>query len=133
MKDGAAKYCHNLFDVEYFYVGGEEKLPAGPVNIRYHFNFDGGHPGAGGRGTLHINDKVVTEGRIGKTVPFIFSADERLDVGGDLAVPVTDDYPEGESNQFSGQIKWVRVDLEDDDVSHLEPDELKYHQTLARQ
>jgi hypothetical protein len=26
-----------------------------------------------------------------------------------------------------------RFDLEDDDVSHLEPDELKYHRALARQ
>jgi hypothetical protein len=55
------------------------------------------------------------------------------DVGGDLALPVTDDYPEGESNQFSGKIHWVRVDLEEDNVSHLEPEELKYHRALARQ
>jgi len=27
----------------------------------------------------------------------------------------------------------VRVDLEDDDVSHLEPEEQKYHRILARQ
>jgi len=46
---------------------------------------------------------------------------------------VTDDYPEGESNKFSGKIHWVRVDLEEDDVSHLEPPELKYHRTMARQ
>jgi arylsulfatase len=124
---------HNFLSLEHFYVGGEEKLPTGTVNIRYHFDFDGGRPGAGGTGTLHINDKVVAEGRIGRTVPFLFSADETLDVGGDLAMPVTDDYPEGESNQFSGQINRVRIDLEEDDVSHLEPEELKYHRTLARQ
>ncbi len=133
VKDEAAKYVHNFFDAEYFYVGGEEKLPKGTVNIRYHFDFDGDRPGAGGTGTLHINDQMVAEGRIGKTVPFLFSADETMDVGGDLAMPVTDDYSEGESNQFSGKIHWVRVDLEDDDVSHLEPEELKYHRTLARQ
>ena len=28
---------------------------------------------------------------------------------------------------------WARIDLEDDDVSHLEPDESKYHRVLARQ
>jgi hypothetical protein len=65
--------------------------------------------------------------------PLVWSADETLDVGGDLALPVTDDYPEGEKNKFKGTVNWVRVDLEDDDVSHLEPPEHKYHRALARQ
>jgi arylsulfatase len=133
VKDGAAKYCHNLFDVEYFYVGGEDRLPTGTVNIRYHFNFEGDAPGGGGTGTIYVNDKKVAEAKIDKTVPFFFSADETLDVGGDLALPVTYDYPEGESNQFSGKIHWVRIDLEEDNVGHLEPEELKYHRALARQ
>ena len=63
----------------------------------------------------------------------MFSADETLDVGGDLALPVTDEYPEGESNKFAGTIHWVRVDLEEDNTSHLEPEELKYHRMMARQ
>jgi arylsulfatase len=75
----------------------------------------------------------VAEKKIGKTAPFIFSADETLDIGGDLALPVTDDYPEGQGNQFSAKINWVRIDLEEDNVSHLEPEELKYHRALARQ
>ena len=133
VKDNTAKYVHNWFDAEYYYVGGEEKLPTGTVNIRYHFNFEGDAPGGGGTGTLFINDEKVAEGKIGKTVPFMFSADETLDVGGDLALPVTDDYPEGESNKFSGKIHWVRIDLEDDDVSHLEANDLKYQRIMARQ
>ena len=66
-------------------------------------------------------------------MPFVFSADETLDVGGDLAMPVTDDYPEGEKNKFTGTVHWVRIDLEDDDVSHLEPEEQKYRRIIARQ
>ena len=119
--------------MDYSYVEATEKLPTGTVNVRYHFEFDGGQPGAGGTGRLYYNDKLVGEGRITKTVPFVFSADETLDVGGDLAMPVTDDYPEGEKNKFEGQINWVRIDLEDDDVSHLEPEEQKYHRIMARQ
>jgi arylsulfatase len=133
VKDGAAKYAYNWFDAEYYYVGGEAELPAGKVNLRYHFNFEGDAPGGGGTGTLYVNDQKVAEAKIEKTVPFIFSADETMDVGGDLALPVTDDYPEGESNKFSGKIHWVRIDLEQDNVSHLEPEELKYHRALARQ
>jgi arylsulfatase len=133
VKDGAAKYCHNFVGLERFYVGGKKKLPSGTVNIRYHFDFEGKKPGAGGTGTLHVNEKKIAEGRIGKTVPFIFAADETFDVGVDTAAPVTDDYPEGEANKFTGQINWVRVDIEDDDVSHLEPKEQKYHRIIARQ
>ena len=36
--------------------------------------------------------KKVLEQLARNTVPFLFSADETLDVGGDLAMPVTDDY-----------------------------------------
>jgi arylsulfatase len=133
VKDGVTKYVHNFFDMEYSYVEATEKLPEGTVNIRYHFDFDGGQPGAGGTGRLYYNDKLVGEGRITKTVPFVFSADETLDVGGDLAMPVTDDYPEGEKNKFKGTVHWVRIDLEEDDVSHLEPEEQKYHRIMARQ
>ncbi len=133
VKDGAPKYVHNWFDSDYYYVGGESKLPTGTVNIRYHFTFEGNAPGGGGTGELYVNDEKVAEGKIDKTVPFIFSADETLDIGGDMALPVTDDYPEGASNQFSGKIHWVRIDLEEDDVSHLEPEEQKYHRLLARQ
>jgi len=64
---------------------------------------------------------------------FVFSAGETMETGGDQALPVTDDIPEGENNQFFGKIHWVRIGLEDNDVSYLEPEELKYHRALARQ
>ena len=131
VKDGIVKYVHNWMDQEYYYVTASEKLPSGKVNVRYHFAFDGDKPGAGGMGTLYINDKKVGEGRIDKTVPFVFAADETFDVGGDLGTPVTDDMPE--DLLFQGVIHWVRVDLEEDNVSHLEPEEQKYHRILARQ
>ncbi|AKB24809.1 Arylsulfatase [Methanosarcina sp. MTP4] len=133
VKDSAARYVHNFFDFEYSYVEASEKLPAGTVNIRYHFDFDGDKPGGGGTGTIYVNDKKVGEGRIEKTVPFVFSADETMDIGSDLALPVTDDYPEGVANRFQGKVNWVRVDLEEDNVSHLEPEETKYQRIMARQ
>ena len=133
VKDGVAKYVHNWFDTEYYTVEAGERLPNGPVTLRYHFAFDGGAPGSGGTGTLYLNDRQVGQGRIEKTVPFVFSADETMDIGGDLALPVTDDYPEGQGNAFQGRIEWVRVDLGDDDVSDQEPEELKYQRTMAKQ
>jgi arylsulfatase len=133
LKDGVAKYCHNYFDLEYSYVEASEKLPTGTVNVRYHFDYEGGGTGKGGTGRLYYNDKLVGEGRITKTVPMIFSADETLDIGGDLALPVTDDYAVGEENQFQGTVNWVRIDLEDDDNSHLIPEDQLYKAIISRQ
>jgi hypothetical protein len=133
VKDGRPRYTYNWFDSAYYTVTGEEALPTGTVNLRFHFDFDGGQPGSGGTGTLYVDDQKVAEGRIEKTVPFVFSADETMDIGGDSAMPVTEDYAEGEKNQFTGDIAWVRIDLEDDDVSHLEPEDSKYHRVMARQ
>ena len=133
VKDGAPKFAYNYFDQAIYYIEGTEKLPEGIVNVRYHFDFTDKTPGGGGTGRLYINDKLVGEGRIEKTIANIFAADETMDIGSDLAMPVTDDYPEGTGNKFQGTVNWLRVDLEDDDISHLIPEDLKYKAVIARQ
>ena len=133
VKDGKLKYCHNWLGSESYYVEAEGPLPSGEVEVQYQFAFDGGKPGAGGTGTLLVDGNQVGQGHIDKTVPFLFSADETMDIGKDTASPVTDDYPSGAANAFTGEIAWVRVDLEDDDVSHMEDPEQLYHRIMARQ
>ena len=93
--------------------GYQWDIPAdyGKATIRYEFAYDGGEPGSGGQGTLLVNGKKVAEGRIGKTVPFMFSADETVDVGTDNATPVSPDYKEGD-NEFTGKIGKLTVELE---------------------
>jgi arylsulfatase A-like enzyme len=133
VSDGVPAYCHNWFDSERYYVRGADPLPTGEVTLQYQFDFDGGAPGAGGTGTLLVNGTTVAEGRIEKTVPFVFSGDETMDIGRDTASPVSDDYPVGSANAFAAKLAWVQIDLEDDDVSHLEAPEATYHRILARQ
>ena len=131
--EGRIAYCHNWFNSELYYVKAADALPTGTVTVQYQFDFDGGAPGAGGSGTLLVDGAVVAEGRIERTVPFIFSADETMDIGSDTASPVTPDYPAGDTNAFTGKLEWVQIELEDDDVSHLESPEATYHRILARQ
>jgi len=133
VKDNKPAFAYNWFESNMYYVKSEQSLPAGEVTVQYQFDFDGGAPGAGGSGTLLVAGEVVGEGRIEKTVPFIFSADETMDVGKDTASPVTDEYGSGDANAFTGTIDWVQIDLEDDDVSHLEDPEQTYHRIMARQ
>ena len=59
-----------------------------------------------------MNDKKVAEGRIERTQPMIFSADETADVGEDDATPVTEDY-KAYDNKFTGKILKVKVDVKE--------------------
>jgi arylsulfatase len=111
MKGGKVSYVHNWMDKEYYTISSPESLPAGEATIRYEFAYDGGDPGSGGTGTISVNGKKVAEGRIEKTVPFVFSADETADVGLDNATPVTQEYKQRD-NEFSGRIAKVTVELQ---------------------
>jgi hypothetical protein len=66
-------------------VEAGQKLTPGKHTVKFDFAYDGGGPGKGGIGTLYIDGKKVGEGRIERTQPGIFSADETADVGIDLS------------------------------------------------
>jgi hypothetical protein len=59
-----------------------------------------------------VNDKKVGEGRIERTQPMIFSADETADVGEDDATPVTEEY-KAYDNKFTGKILKVTIDVKE--------------------
>ncbi|MFN0051140.1 MAG: arylsulfatase, partial [Planctomycetales bacterium] len=113
MKEGKVNYVHNFVGLERYTIGCKDPLPPGKASIRFEFRYDGGGPGKGGTGTISIDGRKVAEGRIERTVPFVYSADETADVGQDDATPVTEDYKEGaQSNKFTGKIQKVRIDLQ---------------------
>jgi arylsulfatase len=82
----------------------------GKATIRLNFDYDGGGFGKGGVATILVNGEVVASGRIERTQPMIFSADETANVGVDDATPVTNDYKERD-NAFTGKILKVVVDV----------------------
>jgi arylsulfatase A-like enzyme len=108
VKDGKLKYCYNWLNRERYTLESKEALPAGKVTVKFEFKYDGGGVGKGGTGQLFVNGQRVADGRIERTQPFVFSADESEDVGEDLGTPVTEDYREGE-NKFTGTIDKVTI------------------------
>ena len=92
MKGGKPIYCYNFIGLQRFTVAGTQAIPPGKATIRMEFAYDGGGVAKGGLATIYVNDKKVGEGRIERTQPGIFSADETADVGEDDATPVTEDY-----------------------------------------
>jgi arylsulfatase len=113
VKDGVPAYDYNFLGLQRFTVAATEKLKAGKSIIRFDFAYDGGGLGKGGMGTLYVNDKKVAEGRIERTQPMIFSADETADVGIDLATPVVEAIGSEAKSRFTGKIPKVTIEVKE--------------------
>jgi len=131
-KGGKLKFCYTFFGIDYYFIESTSELPSGHHQVRMEFKYDGGGIAKGGDVTLYVDGAKVGEGRVEQTQPMGFSADETLDIGVDLASPVSPDYgPQG--NRFTGKVNWVQMDLEKDDHDHLiSPDE-RFKMAMARQ
>jgi arylsulfatase len=62
-------------------------------------------------GVDHTKYKKVAEGRIERTQPIIFSADETADVGVDLATPVVETIGSEARSRFTGKILKVSIEV----------------------
>jgi arylsulfatase len=113
VKDGVPAYDYNFLGLQRFTVAATEKLEAGKATIRFEFAYDGGGLAKGGTGTLYVNDEKVAEGRIERTQPMVFSADETADVGIDLATPVVEAIGAEAKSRFTGSIAKVTVEIHD--------------------
>ena len=111
VKDGVPAYLYNFVGLDQTEVTATEKLPPGKSTVRLEFVYDGGGVGKGGVATIFINDKKVGEGRIERTQPMIFSADETADVGIDLATPVVEAIGSGRKSRFTGRIPSLTVEV----------------------
>ena len=60
---------------------------------------------------MFVNGKQVAQGRIERTHPVIFSADETADVGIDLATPVVERLGSEGSSRFAGTVASVTVEV----------------------
>ena len=87
-----------------------------------------------GRASLFVDGAKVGEGRVERTVPMLFSADETTDVGSDSATPVSDDY-DMRTGRFTGRIEWVELAIDEaaEDLDHLITPEERLRVAMARQ
>ena len=111
VKDGVPAYDYNFLGMQRATVAATKPLPPGKATIRFDFAYDGGGLGKGGIGTLFVNGEKVAEGRIERTQPMMFSADETADVGIDLGTPVVEAIGAEQKSHFTGRIPRVTVEV----------------------
>lgn len=129
-KEGKLKYCFNFFGIDYYIITADTLIPSGKHQLRMEFKYDGGGLAKGGDVTLYYDGKQVGKGRVEKTIPMGYSADEACDVGSDTGSPASPDYgPTG--NKFNGTINWVQIETGNENNDHLISPEEKFQ--MAKQ
>jgi arylsulfatase len=112
MDKGRPAYTYNYFGLDHYTVTSPTKLTQENAEIKLTFDYDGNGTGKGGTATLYVDGKKVSEGRIEKTQPAVFSADETADVGLDDATQVADNvFKDLEDSKFTGHIDKVVISI----------------------
>ncbi|HAD14438.1 MAG TPA: hypothetical protein DCF33_18605 [Saprospirales bacterium] len=110
LKNNKPVFTYNFVSLEETKVEASEALKPGRNTVRVNFDYDGGGIGKGGTYSIFVAGNLVAKGRIDRTQPFVFSADETAGVGIDEATTVTKDYKQFD-NAFTGKIIKVVLDV----------------------
>ena len=102
-------YSYNFVDAQTFRLVGDKPLPVGPSKITVDLDYDKPMSGEPATAVMKVDGREAGRMRVERTVPFLFSIHETLDVGIDLGGPVTDGYPA--ETEFDGRISDVVIDL----------------------
>jgi arylsulfatase A-like enzyme len=116
-RKGKASFAYNVLGVQLFTAEATDPVPTGTHQVRAEFAYDGDGVGKGGDVTLYYDGEQVGEGRVGATQPFIFSADEGVDVGCEFGTTVVPGAAAADCT-FTGGINWVELVVGGDDESH---------------
>jgi arylsulfatase len=113
MDDGKPSYTYNWFGLDSYTVTSSKAIPKGSAEVKLDFVYDGGEAlGKGGIATIYVNGEKVAEGRIEKTIPAVFSADETADVAKDDATQVASSvFKDVKDSEFTGYVEKVEISI----------------------
>ena len=133
-RQGCLCYVYNFYGVERTVVQSTDPLPQGTHQVRMEFAYDGGGLAKGGTVTLFLDGAPVASGRVERTEPVLFSADETCDVGFEAGSPVIPDYTTSRG-RFTGQVNWVEIAVDEaaEDLDHLLSPEERYRVAMGLQ
>jgi len=113
MDNGKPAYTYNWFGLDTYTVSSDKALPKGKAEVKLDFAYEGGEDlGKGGVATIYVNGEKVAEGRIEKTIPAVFSADETADVAKDDATQVANSvFKDVHDSEFTGNVEKVEISI----------------------
>ncbi|WP_276389605.1 arylsulfatase [Eudoraea chungangensis] len=112
MDKGRPAYTYNYFGLESYTITSKTKIKSDSAEIKLEFTYDGDGLGKGGTAKIFVDGEVVAEGRVDKTQPAVFSADETADVGKDDATQVADKvFKDVADSEFTGYINQVTISI----------------------
>jgi len=112
MDDGKPAYTYNWFGLDRYTIASPQAIDKPNAEIKLQFDYDGGGTGKGGLATLYVDGEKVAEGRVEKTEPLVYSADETTDVGVDEATQVADlVFKDVHDSEFTGFVTSVTISI----------------------
>jgi arylsulfatase len=93
-----------------FRIASNVAVKGNHATVRYDFDYEGGHPGAGGTMHILIDDHEVARGHMERTPVLAINSEETFDTGRDTGVPVSPEY--NHEGLFTGTIRKVQVELQ---------------------
>ena len=102
-------YTYNYVDREYFRIVGTKSLPAGRSKIAVKVDYDKPMSGGPATAVMTVDGREAGRVRIERTVPFLFSVHETIDLGTDLGGAVTPAYAPG--SEFDGEVREVSIEI----------------------
>jgi arylsulfatase len=105
-------------------MSGPNKLTPGDHIVSVDFIYDGkyGEVGRGGVYIMKVDGVEVAQTKISRTVPYVYSVDETLDIGEDRGTPILEDYANRMPFKYKGKITDVTIDLPVEKASLKVPD-----------
>lgn len=102
-------YAYNYADIKTYRIVGDRPLSTDAARIEVSLDYDKPMSGGAATAVMKVNGREAGRIRIEKTVPYLFSIHETLDVGIDLGGSVTTGYaPESD---FDGSIRDVVIEV----------------------
>jgi arylsulfatase len=110
VENGKLTYEYNLFEIERTRLESSEPLPSGKVDIEVETRKAGSDHAAPLDVALRINGKEVAKGRVPRSAPLTFTANDAFDVGRDSYSPVSLSYFDRKPFAFNGKIQGLKVE-----------------------
>ncbi|MGN7807745.1 arylsulfatase [Ensifer sp. 22521] len=110
VENGKLTYEYNLFEIERTRLETSDPLPSGKVNIEVETRKAGSNHDAPLDVVIRVDGKEVAKGRVPRSAPLAFTANDAFDVGRDSYSPVSLAYFDRKPFAFNGKIQQLKVE-----------------------